>query len=70
MEEKRMTGGVDPQRLSVFPLGEKNDAFAPYFIGQSYLAPLSTQQIPVFNVTFEPGSRNNWHIHHSIYIYN
>ena len=38
---------------------------APNFIGQSYLAPLSTQQVPVLNVTFEPGCRNNWHIHHA-----
>ena len=51
--------------LSVFPIGEKNDAFAQYFIGQSYLAPLSTEQIGIFNVTFEPGCRNNWHIHHA-----
>ena len=54
-----------PAKLSVFPIGEKNDGFAQYFIGQSYLAPLSTQQVPVFNVTFEPGCRNNWHIHHA-----
>ena len=58
-------GGTDPSRLSCFPVGEKNDAFAQYFIGQSYLAPLSTRQVPVFNVTFEPGCRNNWHIHHA-----
>ena len=51
--------------LSVFPVGSKNDAFAQYFIGQSYLAPISTTQVPVFNVTFEPGCRNNWHIHHA-----
>ena len=57
--------GVDPGRLSCFPVGEKNDAFAQYFIGQSYLAPLSKEQVPVFNVTFEPGCRNNWHIHHA-----
>ena len=57
--------GVDPDQLSCFPVGEKNDTFARYFIGQSYLAPLSTQQVPVFNVTFEPGCRNNWHIHHA-----
>ena len=56
---------TDPAKLSAFPVGEKNDAFAQYFIGQSYLAPLSTQQVPVFNVTFEPGCRNNWHIHHA-----
>lgn len=47
----------------VFSIGEPNDGFAQYFIGQSYLAPLSTQQIGVYNVTFEPGCRNNWHIH-------
>lgn len=54
-----------PAKLSAFPVGEKNDAFAQYFIGQSYLAPLSTQQVAVFNVTFEPGCRNHWHIHHA-----
>jgi len=47
----------------VFPIGQPNDGYAQYFIGQSYLAPLSTQQIGVYNVTFEPGCRNNWHIH-------
>ena len=56
---------VPAKDLSVFPIGEKNDAFAQYFIGQSYLAPLSKEQVPVFNVTFEPGCRNNWHIHHA-----
>ena len=49
----------------VFPIGAPNDAYAKYFIGQSYLAPVSTAQVPVFNVTFEPGCRNNWHIHHA-----
>ena len=49
----------------VFPIGAPNDAFAKYFIGQSYLAPLSTEQIGIFNVTFELGCRNNWHIHHA-----
>ena len=53
------------QKLSVFPIGKPNDAFAKYFIGKSYLAPLTTEQVPVFNVTFEPGCRNNWHIHHA-----
>ncbi len=46
-----------------FPVGGPNDAFARYFSGQSYLAQISKEQIPVFNVTFEPGCRNNWHIH-------
>ncbi|MCI9129528.1 MAG: cupin domain-containing protein [Eggerthellaceae bacterium] len=49
----------------IFPIGEPNDGFAQYFIGQSYLAPVSTEQIPFFNVTFEPRCRNNWHIHHA-----
>lgn len=49
----------------IFPIGQPNDAFARYFIGQSYLAPISTEQVGIFNVTFEPGCRNNWHIHHA-----
>ncbi len=51
------------QRSMVFPIGEPNNAYAQYFIGQSYLAPVSTNQVGIFNVTFEPGCRNNWHIH-------
>ena len=39
----------------VFPIGQPNDAFAEYFVGQSYLAPISTDQVGIFNVTFEPG---------------
>ena len=53
------------QNTIFFPIGEPNDAYAQYFVGQSYLAPVSTDQVPVFNVTFEPGCRNNWHIHHA-----
>lgn len=49
----------------VFSIGQPNDAFAQYFIGHSYLFPVSTSQVGVFNVTFEPGCRNNWHIHHA-----
>ena len=51
-----------PKDFSPFPLGEKNP-YGQFFTGQSYLAPLSQEQIPVFSVTFEPGCRNNWHIH-------
>lgn len=51
------------QREIFFPIGEPNTAYAKYFIGNSYLMPISTSQIPFFNVTFEPGCRNNWHIH-------
>lgn len=49
-----------------YPLGEKNEAFAKYFIGQSYLSVVSFNKelnVPVFNVTFEPSCRNNWHKH-------
>lgn len=53
------------EREMIFPIGQRNDAYAKYFIGQSYLAPLTTQQVPVSNVTFEPRCRNNWHIHHA-----
>ncbi len=53
------------QQAMVFPIGAPNDGFAQYFSGQSYLAPLSTEQVGIFNVTFEPGCRNNWHIHHA-----
>ena len=56
---------MKPEELSAFPIGEPNDAFAQYFIGQSYLAPLTLEQIPTFNVTFSPACRNNWHIHHA-----
>ena len=53
------------QRSMIFPIGQPNDAFAKFFVGQSYLAPISTSQVGIFNVTFEPGCRNNWHIHHA-----
>lgn len=49
----------------IFPIGAPNDAYAQYFIGQSYLAPVVSDQVPIANVTFEPGCRNNWHIHHA-----
>ena len=49
----------------LFPIGQPNDAYAQYFVGQSYLAPVVTDGVPVYNVTFEPGCRNNWHVHHA-----
>lgn len=52
-------------RSMIFPIGEPNTAYARYFTGNSYLAQVSTEQIPFANVTFEPGCRNNWHIHHA-----
>lgn len=53
------------QREMIFPIGEPNTAYAQYFVGNSYLAPISKEQVPIANVTFEPGCRNNWHIHHA-----
>lgn len=47
----------------IFARGAENTAFAQYFIGQSYLNTLSDQGVAIYNVTFEPGCRNNWHIH-------
>ena len=53
------------QREMIFPIGEPNTAYAKYFIGNSYLAPISGEQVAFNNVTFEPRCRNNWHIHHA-----
>ncbi|MGN0755250.1 MAG: carboxymuconolactone decarboxylase family protein [Aristaeellaceae bacterium] len=50
-------------RQMVFPIGQPNDGFAQYFSGKSYLAPVAAGPVRIFNVTFEPGCRNNWHIH-------
>ncbi len=52
--------------ISAFPVGTENSAYAEYFTGKSYLAPLTRDKrlnVPVANVTFEPGCRNNWHSH-------
>ena len=51
------------QQQMIFPIGEPNTAYARYFTGRSYLAPISTEQVKITNVTFEPRCRNNWHIH-------
>lgn len=52
------------QQEIIFPIGEENEAYAKYFKGQSYLSLLSPKT-GMCNVTFEPGCRNNWHIHHA-----
>ena len=49
----------------IFDRGAENAAYAQYFVGQSYLNMLSTEGIFIGNVTFEPGCRNNWHIHNA-----
>lgn len=48
----------------LFGLGNENTAYARYFTGKSYLQPLAKNGINAANVTFEPKTRNNWHIHH------
>ncbi len=53
------------QQEMIFPIGEPNTAYAKYFQGNSYLARVSDSMVPFANVTFEPGCRNNWHIHHA-----
>ena len=51
---------------NLFGLGDPNDAYAKYFVGQSYLASLPAGTLHISNVTFEPGCRNNWHIHTAV----
>lgn len=54
-------------KQNVFGKGDANINYAKYFIGNSFLKPLTTSKDNLFlaNVTFEPGCRNNRHIHHS-----
>ena len=64
----KMNNKEEFNKENVFGLGQENTAFAQYFIGNSYLNPLTNpKETTVFlaNVTFEPGCRNNWHIHHA-----
>ena len=56
------------EKENIFGIGNPNDAFAQYFVGNSFLNPLvdfEDNLLFVANVTFEPGCRNNWHIHHA-----
>ncbi len=65
----RVQRPAKPEQLPVdwspIPVGNLNTGFAKYFIGNSYLHKLTLDQVPAFGVTFEPGCRNNWHIHHA-----
>lgn len=57
---------IEVPKISDFATGKENTGFAKYFTGTSYLAPLTSNKdlnVPLANVTFEPGSRNNWHSH-------
>ena len=64
--ESNMNTEKIPQ-ISAFPLGNPNTGYAQYFSGRSWLAGLTkhaaTTNVPISNVTFEPGCRNNWHSH-------
>ena len=55
------------EQQNVFGTGAANTAYAKFFIGQSFLNPLTDPKTGLFlaNVTFEPGCRNKWHIHHA-----
>ena len=61
--ETKMQTLTEYQKTIMFPIGNTNDAYKQYFVGQSYIAPISTEQVKMYNVTFEPKCRNNWHIH-------
>lgn len=56
---------IEEMHGGAFGIGQPNTAFEKYFIGHSYLKPLTNLVLPMFNVTFEPKCRNNWHIHHA-----
>lgn len=64
---KEVYADSDAEHGGIFGQGEPNDAYAQYFIGQSYLKRLTAADEPIgiSNVTFEPGCRNHWHIHHA-----
>jgi quercetin dioxygenase-like cupin family protein len=56
------------EQANMFGTGALNSAFAPYFVGNSYLKAVASADeagVALFNVTFEPGCRNNWHVHHA-----
>ena len=71
IKTEKIQGYQAPDKITIadlnengpFPAGAENTAYARYFVGKSYLAAVSTSQVPLFAVSFEPGCRNNWHIH-------
>ena len=65
-QQKQNIMNTEIPKISDFPLGEENTGYAQYFSGKSWLAPLTSNidlNVPLSNVTFEPGCRNNWHSH-------
>ena len=71
IKTEKIQGYQAPEKITIadlnengpFPAGAENTGYAQYFVGKSYLAAVSTSQVPLFAVSFEPGCRNNWHIH-------
>lgn len=63
----KVTDTKDFEKENIFGTGEPNTAYAKFFVGNSFLNPLTSPDSGLFaaNVTFEPGCRNNWHIHHA-----
>jgi quercetin dioxygenase-like cupin family protein len=56
---------MNRERTELFKTGvPMPEMYSQYFTGQAYLQPLTDKGGPIANVTFEPGCRNNWHIHH------
>jgi len=53
------------KKTAMFPVGPENTKYAQFFDGTSYLVPVSTEQVYIGCVTFEPACRNHWHIHHA-----
>ena len=69
MEEELRMEKKEFDKVNVFGQGKLNSGFAEYFIGNSYLNPLAKiedAKLSLFNVTFEPECRNNWHIHRAV----
>lgn len=66
-DDNKKQDGSPAEHGGFFGIGQPNTGFAKYFTGDSYLNPLTDPKETVFiaNVTFEPGCRNNWHIHHA-----
>ncbi len=63
-EQEFLAAKAEHQAKMVFPIGEVNPV-AQYFSGETFLSVVSEQQVTMYNVTFEPNCKNNWHIHHA-----
>lgn len=65
-QQNKQDMNTEVSKISDFPIGDENTGYAHYFSGKSWLAPLTANSdlnVPISNVTFEPGCRNNWHVH-------